>query len=374
MRVRLGIAEVAVLLIAIFGISAFAQSGLVKMRLNGSAPGRGPNALEAAERVAIRNGIESICRSLYRSGDASSASTVIDKAQSYIKSSRRISESTTDGETQVEIEAIIELQNIRQDVAVYTLRNMSKKPTVLVLLLDQYAPTIQAVAPQQLGEQTLRDALLNTGMTVSGGRDLAALYEDRGTLQRAYTSESAAAQIARALLADVVILGRCSAGTGEATGSNVSEYRGSAEISILRAYDGVVVDTFEAGARVHAASPSEGLALAITEACKKVAGGAAMAAVLGVLSSPPNNDILVTLEGISQPSQLKTFVVWLEKLDGLKEVEQLLYAEGAARIRVTPEVDMTPLLTALETHAFDTFTVEARMIVDRELTLKLESR
>ncbi|MBI2431535.1 MAG: hypothetical protein HYV26_01545, partial [Candidatus Hydrogenedentes bacterium] len=332
----------------------------------------------AARNAAIENAKQEIIRKLLNavvaSGDLSHLQNVLRNASQYVRGYDKIRHDIAGDTTRVEIDAYIDARPLYQDVAATMLPYLPEPPRVLLVIGEQIGnDKIIAVPDFGYAETALRQGLEKLRLTVAGVDTLGREYKQEALIQTVTGDLETGATFAKGNSADVVILGTATTEQeAPVPGTNVVKNKASVTVRVYRALDGDLVDAFTKTAAVSSAAVTEGAIQATNDACEKLVGEVAIAAVLTVLGTAAEDTVLLLLEHPETPERVEQVTAALAQDLGPDHVAVLFQSTDTARLRIRYDGPMLPFVDKLSTADYGGKTLNVRRAVGREVTATFE--
>jgi len=191
----------------------------------------------------------------------------------------------------------------------------------------------------------LRDA----GITVIKPEQLRESLTLEKMLECVGGAESIAAETARMLFADAAVVGRATVSVEEdARLTNLFRNRGSVALRIVRAADDALAEELADTGVVESREPKLGGAMAVEDACAKIAPRLSSGLVMAALFAPEDDALRLAVKGPSTDQERDTVVSWLERLQGMASVEVLGSDAGLVRLRLDYRRDIASLVEHIE--------------------------
>ncbi|MBN2311041.1 MAG: hypothetical protein JXR94_18845 [Candidatus Hydrogenedentes bacterium] len=350
-------------------------AGLTAVRGEGAAPGVGTDATAAAVRNAQATILVQRLGELYGSPDLSPFQDLFEDPAAYFASYKLLrQERNDDASTTVEIEAQLRDTKLRNDVAAALRPHLAHTPRVLILVSESIQG--EGVRPLDGGDvalPALAQAFEDAHFEVVGPALLRAQYPDDALIDAAHREPEVAGRLARDQLAGVVILGEAQAVAEPAPpGSSFHANRAALRLRVIRASDGVEIDSLSAEAVVHSIEAWPGGAQAVRDACERLQQRVVASALLAALNEPVPGDVTLTIRGPGLAARVPRLLESLETELGVGEIEQLNASESVVCVRLAYSGAMRDLVQFLTRREYPEFVVRVPRVVGKNLTVAIE--
>ena len=367
---------VAGLALAVFVCPCAAdEDEYVKVRIEGTAPGAGVGARQAAVAVAERAAVRQLAEAAVGLRRLSLLNPIVDNAPRYIRSTQLIRYDATSDGVEVEVETFVKRKALLREAARLILPHLPRPPTVLVLIAER----IGSDAPLRVDEPGVAEtamvkALRAARLTVTGSDVARACYPAPQLLEMVQGGVELAQHLARHCFAEVAVVGVATSTEGpEPAGGNVFANEASIDVHVLRAADGKLIEALSQEAVVHSVDPLEGGRLAIEDACAKLAADLKLYATLAALGGGDPGGVLLTVETPGGRERFDLLLAALGEASGGGEVEVLFYTDSLARVRVHYEGLMGPFMDQITTRQYAGRALEIQRAVERDVVVRFVS-
>jgi hypothetical protein len=342
-------------------------------RAIGHARGIDAGARDRAMDMAVREAVLEAIQERIPSQRITPYESLLDRAHEFVQDLRIVDYDTRDGISTMEISVWLREGSLRSAIARAWLQEAAVKPRVVVLAASREEGDAFQVNAGDSSQATLESELGKAGLEVTGLEELTR-HEDLPDLARmAANAFEAGPGLARAHLADAAVLILATTTAEPVHGStNVFAVTARVEMVVASPSGDGPIHTETSEALMHGADPGQAAMAAINSATARLAQRAFPWVVLAAAAAEPRgDDIILTVEGALDAAQLEALIDHCAAIDGVEEVETLLHARRAVRLRVkfpaNPSGFIEPALRALP----PTLPLEAMHIVDREMHLRL---
>lgn len=359
------------------GVACVAEGeddGLFTVRMEGHAEGVGFAARQTAIENAKHEVVVKVLEAIVASGDLEPFRALLRNASRYIASYDLLRHDPSDDATRVEIDAQVREAALRRDVAAIMLPRLPQPPTVLLLVGERIGADCIVAAPDLgVSETVLREGLAKLGLKVQGAAAAGEYYSQAQLIEIVTGDVELGGRFARGSLADAVIIGTAVTDIEEGpAGTNVQRNKAAVSLRVFRGVDGNMTEALTATAAVYSLDPTEGGEQAVQDACAKLVGDAAVAAIITVLGIQTANQVLVSVEGPRSRDCLAPIIATLEGDSAIEAVDELYFSEKLARLRVTYDGPMSHLVALLTPGPYCGRTLGVRHVVGRTITVAFE--
>ncbi|MCF6287235.1 MAG: hypothetical protein L3K26_18945, partial [Candidatus Hydrogenedentes bacterium] len=203
-----GLVAVAVFLMTLLGYASLGfcaptEGELALRGIHGFAEGVGFSARREALKNAQQVAMRLILETKVASGDLRPFRRMIRKADLYVTRIVELHLDTHGGQTQVEVDAYVDIGALEQDLATLALPRLAESPTLSCLIAIEVDGMTEVKSPG-IAEEALVMGLTNLGLSPSPHTALAKIFKSADFHKAALGDVSAAAAYARETLADVV--------------------------------------------------------------------------------------------------------------------------------------------------------------------------
>jgi hypothetical protein len=180
-------------------------------------------------------------------------------------------------------------------------------------------------------------------------------------------------QFALENIEDVVICGEAVAAVEPPeTGRNIFCIKATVTLRLLRTADGKLIEASTQEASCYSANPVEGGKQAIEDACGKLSHALRSAIVLATVNMPSREDLVVTIQGTVNRDRIDEIAKTLGDIPEVTAVNEVYCVEHEARFRVLYNGQMAPFVDMLTLHGYSGFSLDARRVVQRNVTVTIE--
>ena len=357
------------------GVTLAQDEELMKVRMTAAAPGIGVSSRAAAVQKAEQEIVRQTLDAALALEDLTPLDSLIQQPGKYVRSTQLIRYDTTDATTKVEVECLVNRKNLLKEAAATLLPRMSRPPSVLVLMAEQFGSagvfdSSRAGAAETALSKELRAAKLEVSdpAVVRAGADTAALLAKiQGTL-------GSPAELAAHTGAQAVILGEAVVNEGPMSAAgNVHTLNAGVTIRIYRGSDGSLLDALSQEATVQSANPAEGAVGALGDACAKLGKEAALYAVLAAVAPVRQDELIVTVEEPGDRGRFDQLLRQAENAGGAGSVQEIFYTGEMARLRVKYAGKVSDFVDTILAQDYEGFTLEPRHVVQRDILLKVNT-
>lgn len=366
-----GVCFVCLTLPAAFG----ENTPVATVETEGFSPGQGLAARTRALAAAERDAVLLYTTGLLEKPEVGAARPVVDDFNTYVQSSRIVSESEVDGGIRVTAQVYLNELELRREIARLIFPTLPTQPVVVLLIAEEIpGARYLSVGNAGVSEETLRAGYEQSGFRVIPPTVLAERYTQDALLGRARGDLAGAARFALENQAHVVAVGQ---GRVLATPVNANEsvFRATASLTvhILNARSARVYDAIRTEATVHGPSPAEAGRAALLDASAKAAQRAVVGGVLAMASVNPENAISLTiLEGTDRVLMTEIQKA-IAAIPGAADVELLRVSEEGALLTLRYAGEIKDLVDALSAVGARGARLWPYRVVADELVFKLRS-
>lgn len=341
------------------------------VRMTGYADGIGRTARETAIQNALHEIVQSVLENLAGPGQEAVLQPMLRQSAKYIQHYDVLRDDQEADSTRVEIDAHILEKALRQDLAALMLPRLPAPPEVRLLIgeklgLDQ----IIAVIEHGTAETTLREGLEQWGLKTSGIDALGDRYTPVQLMEIVQDAPGTGEAFAQRNSADVVVIGTAlTEDDGQGSAAGALRRRANLTLRTHRGVDGKLMDVLTATAVVESEDPMEGSEQAVQDACAKLLGEIAVSAVITVLGSRVNDEVIVTVERPGNRKRFDEILLDAQTIPGVESITELFYFDEIARFRLHYNDSMAHLVDFLTEYAYDGLKPEVTRAVERKVVL-----
>jgi hypothetical protein len=361
------------LVLPLFTGAAFAVSpdAVVHVRGEGDAPGRGQHARREAIANACNGLLVKHLEFWSDSAQLSRLAPILDRGSNYFRDVRVLRQEAQGDVTHVEVEADLLLSKLREEVARVMLPVLGHRPRAIVIAQDDFGgESVRTMDAPGVAEQHLRKMLRRDGFEVVEPERLHRVLTPDELLACVGGADSVAAEAARALFADVAIVGRASTSIADdARLTNLIRNRASVALRIVRAEDDSIAEELHATGIVESRDPADSGPLAVEDACEKLRDAVSSAIVMAVLFAPDDEAVKLSLTGAPADQPGDDFAAWLAVQDRVDGVEIVGDEPGILRLRLDYTGTMSDLVELLEDRA----ALRITRVLDRNVTAAFQT-
>lgn len=351
-----------------------ADDEVLTIRTEARADGTGFTAKNKAIARAQENAIGQLLGRMAPHVDPLLMEPLFREAGRYVDSYDLLRQDIKDDGTKVEIDAHIAARPLQQDLAAIVLPRLPDKPTVVLLMGEQFVEDkITAVPDEGVAEVALRTGLRKLGLKVSSSSELSQVYSQADLIEILGGGVSGGARFAQENLCDAAIVGTavCSE-EPNAFGTNVSRVRATVTLRIYRSVDGKLMDEVVA----HAAIAGEDLVAAseesIRDACIKVQGDATVAAVMTVLGAVGKDRVHLMIPSPGPREQAERVLAVLQAEDLVSEISEPYFSPKMYRLSMQYEGPMSYLVALLSPGSYGGKSLEVDRVLNHVITAHFE--
>ena len=354
------------------GVYAVSPDSVVQVRGGGDAPGSGHHARREAIANACNGMLVKHLEFWSDSSQLSRIAPILERGSNYFRNIRVI-EHETEGEiTHVEVEADLLLSRLREEIVDVMLREMDERPKAIVIVQDDFGDEpVRTMKKPGIAEKHIRKMLWLSGFEIVDSDRLREALSAEQLVSCVGGADALAAEAARALFADVAIVGRASMSVvDEKNRSNLVPHRGSVALRIVRAEDDSIAEELHATGIVESKSLAEGGPWAIEDACEKLKSSIASAMVMAKLFAPSDGGVNLALTGEPIDRTRDEFAAWLAVQDRVDGVEIVNDDGRILRLRLDYTGTVSDLVELLEERA----AMQVTRVLDRNVTAAFPSQ
>ncbi|GMW00208.1 MAG: hypothetical protein AMXMBFR84_13460 [Candidatus Hydrogenedentota bacterium] len=367
---RFRIAPIAVILALLPAVAQVTDpSDIERVTVSGEAIGLGPAARHEAAGNALKALVAQELENWVPSRNLVTFAPIIDHAEAYVRTYQIVKQETTEESTRVDVEAVVDSEMLRKNAAALALDALMV-PAQLVLIGGRCAEWDNAPLP--LLTQTLADELKGRRFDQSPADEVLRRFgdtpldiENNDQLQRLCL-------VARGLLADMVVCGSAHAVSEPlANGKGVHENRVTVTVKVVRALDGLVVDTHTASGKVHSLVPEEGCRQAVLDACAKLPESILRSVVLGMFLDDARESVFLTIENPGTTERVEEIASAIKADWHVESVDTLYASTTLARLKIRYTGQVRPLAVYFAEKHYSDFELNTRTVIGRDLTLEV---
>jgi len=360
-------------LICCLSSSAFPRGddGLVQVRAEGYADGIGFAARRRAVEAATRDAVAQFVQSLVAREDAAALEPLLGDPGRYVDHADLLRQEDRGDSTFVEVDVYVAERSIQRDVAELMLPRLGAAPEVLLVIGEQFIQDeVPAVIEGGIAEQALIEALGKKGVAARGVDAVPDDFSHPELLGAVGGDVETGGLFARAMTADVVVLGTAVARTTAiAAGSNLLRNEAAITLRVFRAFDGKMTDALSSRHVVHAADPRAGGRQALRDAALRLAEDARVSAVITVLGTRAEEGVQLTLERPGTRARLEKVLGAIRGVPGVAGMEERFYSDRLARYVFQYTGPMSWLVDEVRDRSFDGAPLKVMRVVGNEMRL-----
>jgi len=351
-----------------------ADDEVLTIRTEARAEGTGFTAKTKAIARAQENAIGQLLGRMAPQVDPQLMEPIFREASRYVDSYDLLRQDTVDDATKVEIDAHIAARPLQQDLAGIVLPRLPEKPTVVLLMGEQFVgDKITAVPDEGTAEVALRTGMRKLGLQVSSSSELSQTYQQSDLIEILAGGVSGGARFAQENLCDAAIVGTAvCALEPNAFGTNVSRVRATLTLRIYRSVDGKLMEEVV----THAAIAAEDLVAAseeaIRDACVKVQGSATVATVMTVLGAVGKDRVHLMIPSPGPQEQAEKVLSILQGEDLVSDLSAPYYSSKMYRLSMQYEGPMSYLIAQISPGSYGGKTLEIDRVVNHVITAHFE--
>jgi hypothetical protein len=355
--------------LVLFGLPATHAQDMLTIRMEGYAEGVGFVPRQVAIRNAKQAVLEQVLRSLTGKEDLRVFRPILRHADAYIPDFDVLRHDTFGDGTSVEIDARLLEKPLHDDIAAIMLPRLPDSPTVQVIVGQRLSTDENlAIDPGGMAETTIVAGLNEHRVKVVGIEALAGRIEPERLLGVLQGSLADGATLARALKADVVLIGTVvTEATGKADPNTAQRHKATANLRVYRGSDGKVIDDISSVAAMHGVDPFAASEEAVRDACRKVIRDSLTAAVITVLGNQTRDNVLLTLRRPSEEARVQALQMVLEGDPQVSDLELLFYEQDLARMRFGYSGSMAYLVELMDGAVVNGRKLTVDRVVGREM-------
>lgn len=350
-----------------------AADDVVRVRAEAETPGTDASSRNAAARNAEHKALLDVIESAVGTQWTPVVAPLLDAPGTYVEQTRMLECVQSGGVSKVKVESFVRKTALLTDAAALIVRQMPFPPIVLVVTAEQpsqYSPF--SVSPDGTAHRKLCELLRESHLDTDNGTALAKRYSEEELIARVQGGLDVASRFAQEQPSDIVLLGeaRC---TSEPIPAGTPVFRNTASVTVrlFRPRDGKMLGVSAQESVVHSAVAAEGAAQAIQDSCVKLRREMALAALLGAIAAEPTTDILLDVTAPRGRGRFDEILGRMAAHPGVEEVEELFYADEAARARIKYAGPMAPIVDDMTLRPYSDFSAEAERVIGRDITLSV---
>ena len=331
-------------------IHAASIPGIVKIRVEGHAPGDGPRARDAAEADAKRQALLIWIESFVGEVSEEDFAPILDRADGYAQSSRILELDHGPAGTRAVVEVYVREWPLRVDVAALLSMRLPS-PVRVVLLIAEQGPVDAAPRFGAGGSsiEALAKSLRARGIVVVDPAGVRERYSKRELLTYLRGGHQSIAKFGRENAVDVVIAGNVIATTRlESQFGRILRARATVDLEVVSSVDAGLYDSTSTEAELSCLAAEEGARMAIEDAMYKARDAMAVAAVLAAArssSGPPAFELRI--ENPRDWREVESVASRLRSLELVANVDVLRAQSGTGIIRFGYDGRMSALVEEL---------------------------
>jgi hypothetical protein len=333
--------------------AAATPDSTLQVQGEGDAPGRGQEARRNAVTNARNRLLINHLETWSDSPKLSRLAPILDRGATYFRNVRVVRHEPDEESTHVEIQADLLVSKIRDDIAKFILPALDRKPTVVVIMQDDFGEDdIRGMNAPGVAEKMVRKLMRDAGFKVIDSDRLRSKMTPEALVTCVAGAESLPAEAARSLFADVTIVGRATTSlAADGRRTNLHRNRGSVALRIVRAEDDAIVEELRSTSVVESKEQGVGGAMAVEDACEKLADALTSGVIMAVLFSPADDTIKISMLGQPADGSRDDVVKWLAGQENVDAVEIMGRDESLIRLRLEYRGSLGDLVDLLEDSA-----------------------
>lgn len=357
--------------LSVCGVSAGDDDGLLPVRAEGFADGIGFAARRRAVDAAAKDAVAQFMQSLVAGQDLAAVDALLQDGRPYVHHVDLLRQEEHGDSTFVEADVYLIERSLQRDLAEYMLPRFSSPPRVILVIGEQFVQDeVPAVLEGGTAESVLLEALRKKGVAAQGVEAIPEYFSHPELLGAVQGDIETGGLFARAMNADVVVLGTAVArAAATAAGSNLLRNEAALTLRIFRAFDGKMTDTLSARHVVHAADPREGGKQALRDVSLKLAGDVIVAAVITVLGARAEEGVQLTIERPGDRARLDAVIRALQAVPGAAQFEEKFYSDRLARFAFLYDGPMALLVDQIRNREFAGAKLVVQSVIGREVRI-----
>lgn len=248
----------------------------------------GIKAREKAMETAQENGLQLWLDTQMDHLEESTRALFVQHTGDYIVGSAVLEERAVGLQRELDVVVFVDREKLRYDIASYLFPRLVEKPTIVILIGEEYAGTSgYTVSQDGFATQMLARFYADQGFRVVSAEEINAHFNENDLLTCLRSGNKAGGLLGRTLKADIVLLGETRTEPENDPPLGTLKARAYADVMVVRAADGVKLERVSAEAAVAGTDVATASKRATEDAVYKIQQPSLVAAALGTIEAPP---------------------------------------------------------------------------------------